>query len=37
MSDPDIYKTAGGREAVAEYNSLQAEIDRLYMEWERQA
>ncbi|HWI66753.1 MAG TPA: ABC-F family ATP-binding cassette domain-containing protein [Symbiobacteriaceae bacterium] len=35
MSDPDIYKTAGGREAVAEYQAIQAELERLYFEWER--
>ena len=34
MADPDIYKTATGREAVAEYNAVQAELERLYVEWE---
>jgi len=37
MSDPDIYKSASGREAVAEYNALQAELERLYVEWEQLA
>jgi len=35
MSDPDIYKTASGREAVAEYQAIQADLERLYYEWER--
>jgi len=35
MSDPDIYKTATGREAVAEYQAIQGDLERLYMEWER--
>jgi ATP-binding cassette subfamily F protein 3 len=35
MSDPDIYKTASGREAVAEYNAIQSELERLYFEWEK--
>jgi len=35
MSDPDIYKTASGREAVAEYNAIQSELERLYYEWEK--
>ncbi|MBP2017234.1 ATP-binding cassette subfamily F protein 3 [Symbiobacterium terraclitae] len=34
MADPDIYRTAAGREAVAEYNAVQAELERLYVEWE---
>jgi hypothetical protein len=37
MSDPDIYKTAHGRELVAEYNALDGEIARLYQEWEKVA
>lgn len=35
MADPDIYKTASGREAVAEYNGLQSELERLYFQWEK--
>lgn len=35
MSDPDIYKTASGREAVAEYGAIQGELERLYVEWEK--
>jgi ATP-binding cassette subfamily F protein 3 len=35
MSDPDIYKSATGRIAVAEYNAIQSDLDRLYLEWER--
>jgi ATP-binding cassette, subfamily F, member 3 len=35
MSDPDIYRSATGREMVAEYNALQAELERLYFQWER--
>jgi len=35
MSDPDIYKTASGREAVAEYEAIQLELERLYFEWEQ--
>jgi ATP-binding cassette subfamily F protein 3 len=35
MSDPDIYKTASGREAVAEYNAIQGDLERLYLEWEK--
>ncbi|HYF95122.1 MAG TPA: ABC-F family ATP-binding cassette domain-containing protein [Symbiobacteriaceae bacterium] len=35
MSDPDIYKTASGREAVAEYQAIQADLERLYYEWEK--
>ncbi len=35
MADPDIYKTASGREAVAEYQSIQSELERLYFEWEK--
>ena len=37
MSDPDIFKTASGREAVAEYNALQRDLERLYLEWEQMA
>lgn len=35
MGDPDIFKTASGREMVAEYNAVQGELERLYLEWER--
>ncbi|MGE5674730.1 MAG: ribosomal protection-like ABC-F family protein [Mycobacterium leprae] len=35
MSDPDLYKTATGRQTVGEYNSVQADLERLYEEWER--
>ncbi|MFZ5815391.1 MAG: ABC-F family ATP-binding cassette domain-containing protein [Bacillota bacterium] len=35
MADPDIYRTASGREAVAEYQSIQSELERLYYEWEK--
>ncbi len=37
MADPDIYKSATGRETVAEYNAVQAELERLYVEWEEVA
>lgn len=37
MADPDIYKSATGREAVAEYQAVQAELERLYVEWEELA
>ncbi|HLN64364.1 MAG TPA: ABC-F family ATP-binding cassette domain-containing protein [Symbiobacteriaceae bacterium] len=35
MSDPDIYKSASGREAVAEYQSIQFDLEQLYAEWEK--
>jgi len=35
MADPDIYRTAGGRETVAEYNAVRDELARLYVEWEQ--
>ncbi|MDB4896251.1 MAG: transporter ATP-binding protein [Firmicutes bacterium] len=35
MSDPDIYRSATGREAVAEYNAIQGDLERLYFEWEK--
>jgi ATP-binding cassette, subfamily F, member 3 len=35
MSDPDVYKTASGREAVAEYNAIGLDLERLYAEWEQ--
>ncbi|MFZ5825627.1 MAG: ABC-F family ATP-binding cassette domain-containing protein [Bacillota bacterium] len=35
MSDPDIYKTASGRETVAEYESIRSDLERLYYEWEK--
>lgn len=35
MSDPDLYKSASGREAVAEYKAVQEELERLYVEWEK--
>jgi ATP-binding cassette subfamily F protein 3 len=35
MADPDIYRTASGRAAVAEYQAIAAELERLYAEWEQ--
>jgi ATP-binding cassette, subfamily F, member 3 len=35
LADPDIYKTASGREAVAEYNAIAGDLERLYLEWEK--
>ena len=35
MADPDIYRTAAGREMVAEYNAVRDELARLYVEWEQ--
>ncbi|HEY3364691.1 MAG TPA: ABC-F family ATP-binding cassette domain-containing protein [Symbiobacteriaceae bacterium] len=35
MADPDIYKTASGRQAVGEYQSVQSDLERLYQEWEQ--
>ncbi|HEY8347175.1 MAG TPA: ABC-F family ATP-binding cassette domain-containing protein [Symbiobacteriaceae bacterium] len=37
MSDPELFRTAAGRETVAEYNALQRELERLYLEWEQAA
>ncbi|BAD40097.1 ABC-F family ATP-binding cassette domain-containing protein [Symbiobacterium thermophilum] len=37
MADPDIYRSATGREAVAEYNAVRDELERLYVEWEELA
>ncbi len=35
LGNPDIYKTASGRETVAEYNAITDELERLYVEWEK--
>lgn len=35
LADPDVYRTVTGREAVAEYKSIQGELERLYVEWEQ--
>ncbi len=35
MSNPEILRSSTGRQVVAEYNSIQGDLERLYVEWEK--
>jgi ATP-binding cassette, subfamily F, member 3 len=35
LTDPDLYRTAAGREVVAAYQVVRGDLERLYLEWEK--